>query len=87
MEFGIKSMKYFFNYSSIYHLFSYRNNPLKNSPHTQAMCISSKWDKPYDRELAAYPSKNIKPESKLWPTVARVDDSYGDKHLNIKWKS
>jgi glycine dehydrogenase len=51
------------------------------------MCISSKWDKPYDRELAAYPSKYIKPESKLWPTVARVDDSYGDKHLNIKWKS
>lgn len=64
-----------------------QNNPLKNSPHTQAMCISSKWDKPYDRELAAYPSVYIKPESKIWPTVARVDDSYGDKNLNVKWKN
>ena len=31
------------------------NNPLKNAPHTQEMCISSNWNKPYSREVAAYP--------------------------------
>lgn len=31
------------------------NNPIKNAPHTQELCLSSKWDKPYSRETAAYP--------------------------------
>ena len=31
------------------------NNPLKNAPHTQEICISSNWDRPYSRETAAYP--------------------------------
>jgi glycine cleavage system protein P-like pyridoxal-binding family len=33
-----------------------KNNPLKHAPHTQEMCISSNWNKPYSRETAAYPS-------------------------------
>jgi glycine dehydrogenase len=32
-----------------------KNNPLKNAPHTQEMCVSSNWNKPYTRETAAYP--------------------------------
>ena len=31
------------------------NNPIKNAPHTQEICISTKWNRPYDRETAAYP--------------------------------
>lgn len=32
------------------------NNPLKMAPHTQEQVISSKWDRPYSRELAAFPA-------------------------------
>jgi glycine dehydrogenase len=31
------------------------NNPIKNAPHTQEVCISSNWNRPYTRETAAYP--------------------------------
>jgi len=31
------------------------NNPLKNAPHVQEVCVSSNWNKPYSRETAAYP--------------------------------
>lgn len=30
-------------------------NPLKMAPHTQEQVINSKWDRPYSRELAAFP--------------------------------
>jgi glycine dehydrogenase len=33
-----------------------KNNPIKNSPHTQEVCISSNWNRPYSRETAAYPA-------------------------------
>ena len=33
-----------------------KNNPIKNAPHTQELCISSVWNKPYSRETAAYPA-------------------------------
>ncbi|XP_065354275.1 glycine dehydrogenase (decarboxylating), mitochondrial [Calliphora vicina] len=56
-------------------------NPLKMAPHTQSQVISEKWNRPYSRELAAFPALFVKPESKIWPTVGRIDDAYGDKHL------
>src|SRR5205814_1367505 len=31
------------------------NNPLKNAPHTQLEVIDDNWNKPYSRELAAFP--------------------------------
>lgn len=31
-------------------------NPLKMSPHTQEQIISTKWDRPYSREAAAFPA-------------------------------
>lgn len=58
-----------------------RVNPLKMSPHTQEQVISSSWERPYTRETAAFPAAFVIPETKIWPTVTRVDDSYGDKHL------
>jgi len=56
-------------------------NPLKMSPHTQSQVISDKWNRPYSREIAAFPAIFVKPETKMWPTVGRIDDAYGDKHL------
>ncbi|KAH8359419.1 hypothetical protein KR093_006537 [Drosophila rubida] len=56
-------------------------NPLKMAPHTQAQVISDKWNRPYTREQAAFPALFVKPDAKIWPTVGRIDDAYGDKHL------
>lgn len=58
-----------------------RVNPLKMAPHTQLQVISSSWERPYTREQAAFPADFVKPDHKIWPTVARIDDIYGDKHL------
>nr|XP_022910008.1 glycine dehydrogenase (decarboxylating), mitochondrial [Onthophagus taurus] len=58
-----------------------RVNPLKMAPHTQEQVISSDWERPYSREQAAFPAAFVRPETKIWPTVARIDDIYGDKHL------
>jgi hypothetical protein len=33
-----------------------QNNPLKNAPHTARAVLSDKWDRPYSRELAAFPA-------------------------------
>ncbi|XP_063217325.1 glycine dehydrogenase (decarboxylating), mitochondrial isoform X2 [Bacillus rossius redtenbacheri] len=57
------------------------NNPLKLAPHTQMQVISSDWTRAYSREQAAFPAPFVRPESKVWPSVGRIDDIYGDKHL------
>ncbi|KAL8597834.1 hypothetical protein ACOMHN_061367 [Nucella lapillus] len=56
-------------------------NPMKMAPHTQSDIISSKWDRPYSREVGAFPASFVTPATKFWPTVARIDDAYGDQHL------
>ncbi|XP_032068855.1 glycine dehydrogenase (decarboxylating), mitochondrial [Thamnophis elegans] len=58
-----------------------RVNPLKMAPHTLACLAAPNWDRPYSREVAAFPLPFVKPESKFWPTIARIDDIYGDQHL------
>lgn len=55
------------------------DNPLVNAPHT-AFVITGEWTHPYSREEAAFPLDYIKAH-KFWPSVGRVDDVYGDKHL------
>lgn len=66
-------------------------NVLKMSPHTvQDLLMAGggaaeggdSWEKtrPYSREKAAYPLPYLK-EKKFWPSVARVDDKYGDQNL------
>ena len=58
------------------------DNPLRNAPHTAA-CLADKWDHPYPRDLAAYPT-GITPgvhDRKVWPPVRRVDGAYGDRNL------
>lgn len=56
------------------------NNPLKHAPHTALCVTSSHWDRPYSRELAAYPAPWLH-HHKFWPSVARIDNVYGDRNL------
>lgn len=59
-------------------------NVLKNAPHSLLDVVSTPqadWDaRGYTREHAAYPLSFLK-TSKCWPTVARLDDTYGDMNL------
>jgi glycine dehydrogenase len=57
-----------------------KDNILKHAPHTAKMVASSNWSRPYSREQAAYPLPYLF-ENKFWPSVARVDNVYGDKNL------
>lgn len=57
-----------------------KDNPLKNAPHTQAVVISSDWQKAYSREQAAFPLAYVR-HSKFWPSVARVNNTVGDRNL------
>jgi glycine dehydrogenase len=56
------------------------NNALKNAPHTQSAVCSSQWEKPYTREQAAFPLEYVK-QNKFWPSVARVNNTHGDRNL------
>jgi len=57
------------------------HNPVKMAPHTLKQIFSSEWDRPYTREQAAFPAPFVTSDRKLWPSVGRIDDSYGDKNL------
>ena len=57
-----------------------KNNVLKNAPHTAEMIGATEWMHPYSREEAAYPRAWVK-DKKFWPSVARIDNVYGDRNL------
>jgi glycine dehydrogenase len=57
-----------------------RDNVLKNAPHTAEEVSSDAWSHPYSREQAAYPAPFVR-ANKFWPSVARIDNPYGDRHL------
>jgi glycine dehydrogenase len=56
-----------------------QNNPLKNAPHT-ALALAGDWPHPYSREQAVFPLPEIR-AGKFWPSVARIDNAWGDRHL------
>jgi len=56
------------------------DNPLVNAPHTAAMVSADSWLKNYSRKKAAYPAGWTR-TFKFWPSVARVDNVYGDRNL------
>jgi glycine dehydrogenase len=56
------------------------DNPLKNAPHTMHEVTAMDWNHPYAREQAAFPAAWVR-EHKFWPSVARIDDAYGDRHV------
>ena len=56
------------------------DNPLKHAPHTAAVVTGDGWDRPYSREVAAFPVAALK-RGKYWPPVGRVDNVHGDRNL------
>ena len=56
------------------------NNPLKHAPHTAASLLGADWDRPYAREVGAFPLATLR-QVKYWPPVGRVDNVYGDRNL------
>lgn len=56
------------------------DNPLHNAPHTQDDVMTDDWTQPYSREIAARPASWLK-QHKVWPTVNRIDNVYGDRNL------
>ncbi|MCW0216627.1 MAG: aminomethyl-transferring glycine dehydrogenase [Pseudonocardia sp.] len=58
------------------------DNPLRGAPHTAASLVD-KWDHPYSRDLAAYPT-GVTPgvhDRKVWPPVRRIEQAFGDRNL------
>ena len=60
--------------------FDKSDNVIKNAPHTSRMVVNDDWNKKYSREKAAFPLSWVK-ANKFWPSVARVDNAYGDRNL------
>ncbi len=56
------------------------DNVLKNAPHTAEDIAADTWTHPYSREQAAYPLPYLRGQ-KFWPSVARIDNPYGDRNL------
>ena len=54
-------------------------SPLRMAPHTAEELLGS-WDRPYSREVGAYPVAAAR-VSKYFPPVSRVDVAFGDRHL------
>jgi len=57
-----------------------KDNVLKNAPHTQQKVCSDNWPHVYSREAAAFPLFYVS-QNKFWPSVARVNNTYGDRNL------
>ena len=56
------------------------DNPLSNAPHTAEDVVAEDWDRPYGRELAAFPADSLR-KDKYWPPVGRIDGVGGDRNL------
>ncbi len=57
-----------------------KDNVLKNAPHTLSVITADQWDHAYSRSKAAFPLIYLK-ENKFWPSVSRVNNTYGDRNL------
>lgn len=57
-------------------------NVLKLAPHSLEDIAVLNWDRPYNREKAAFPLPFVKTRGKYWPTISRIDNAWGDKHPN-----
>ena len=55
------------------------DSPLRQAPHTAEELIGH-WDRPYSRELAAYPVPSLR-HDKYLPPVSRIDGAAGDRNL------
>ena len=44
------------------------------------MLMADGWSHAYSREKAGFPKAWLR-DSKFWPSVARIDNAFGDRHL------
>jgi glycine dehydrogenase len=56
------------------------DNPLKNAPHTQHVVTADEWNHAYTRQEAAFPLYYVT-LNKFWPSVSRINNTYGDRNL------
>jgi len=56
------------------------DNALKNAPHTQAVICGDEWSHKYTRKEAAFPLYYVT-HNKFWPSVARINNTFGDRNL------
>ena len=56
------------------------DNPLVNAPHTLDDLLKEDWTHAYSRDIAARPL-NYLHHHKVWPSVNRIDNVYGDRNL------
>ena len=56
------------------------DNVLKNAPHTSFVVTADEWKHSYSREKAAFPVPWVR-QHKFWPSVGRVNNTYGDRQL------
>lgn len=57
-----------------------KDNMLKHAPHTQQVICGNEWNLPYTRQEAAFPLPYVA-ANKFWPSVARVNNTHGDRNL------
>jgi glycine dehydrogenase len=58
------------------------DSPLRHAPHPAADVVADRWDRPYSREVAAFPSApTARLVDKYWPPVGRIDGAYGDRNV------
>lgn len=57
-----------------------KDNVLKNAPHTQSVITADDWKHLYSRQEAAFPLYYVT-LNKFWPSVARVNNTHGDRNL------
>jgi glycine dehydrogenase len=63
------------------------DDPLSRAPHPAEEVLVDDWDRPYPREVAAYPGRwdladGTRPRAdKYWPPVSRIDNAHGDRNL------
>ncbi|OWY16745.1 glycine dehydrogenase (aminomethyl-transferring) [Sphingobacteriales bacterium UPWRP_1] len=57
-----------------------QDNVLKNAPHSLGEITSDEWNHAYTRQKAAFPLPYLH-ENKFWTYIARIDNTWGDRHL------
>jgi len=56
------------------------DNVLKHAPHPAEDVLSDGWKRAYSREKAAYPVAGLRC-GKFWPSVSRINNTYGDRNI------
>ena len=53
---------------------------LRRAPHPAEDLLTEEWNRPYERETAAYPVEGLR-RNKYWVPVSRIDNAFGDRHV------